>query len=388
MSIISRAIKLHDQRFGNEWKARVEDHWDYADFRNDPRWRKGWISFDCALYEPGEDRIYLGITSFDGDIFRAYDRRTQAFIDLGYRRIVDSFDAKFHRSLEHGPDGCIYGAIALLHCVDHYHDAPGGAIVRYNPATGELAKIAIPIPHTYIQSIAIDHRRLLIYCLCFPPEKICTFDLRTAEVRDFGLIGTGIGGMCQGENICLDDNGCCWTSWQMTRAWQGEPGVDCQRLYKIDPTQSSPIFYQKGPPRPDGKHGTTKIEGLFNLGDGMMYASGGNGSLFEINPASGDSRFLFTPISDRRSRLTSLITAPDGYAYGITGRDGKCQLLRFDFRRKRFDLVGDFIRDSASGEAMWQCHHLVLTPDGVIYACENDVPHRSGYLWEISGVWS
>ena len=388
MSITAKAIKLHDQFFGNEWKERLEDRWVYEDFRKDLRWRKGWISFDCALYEPSQDRVYLGITSFDGDIFRAYDRRQKSFIDLGYGRIADPFDAKFHRSLERGPDGCLYGAIALLHCVDHQFDAPGGAIVKFDPATGSLSKIAIPIPHTYIQSIVIDHQRQLIYCLCFPPEKICSFDLRTGKVKDFGLIGTGIGGMCQGENLCLDDNGCCWSSWQLTRAWQAHPGVDAQRLCKIDPTHERPIYYPKGLPRVDGNYGTTKPEGFFNLGDGMLYASGGNGSIFEIDPATGDSRFLFTPITDRRSRLTSMIVGPCGNAYAITGRDGQCELLRFDFRNKSFELIGGAIKDAATGEPLWQCHHLVITGDGTIYACENDVPHRSGYLWEISGVWS
>jgi hypothetical protein len=62
--------------------------------------------------------------------------------------------------------------------------------------------------------------------------------------------------------------------------------------------------------------------------------------------------------------------------------------VRFDFRKKAFELIGGIITDSATGEPLWQCHHLVVTDDGTIYACENDVPHRSGYLWEISGVWS
>ncbi len=32
---------------------------------------------------------------------------------------------------------------------------------------------------------------------------------------------------------------------------------------------------------------------------------------------------------------------------------------------------------------MYQCHDIVATDDGVIYACENDNPYRSSYLWEI-----
>ena len=82
---------------------------------------------------------------------------------------MNEYDAKFHRSLERGADGCIYGATALLHDVDRFFDAPGGGIFRYDPRTGELTRIATPVPHTYIQSIAIDRERELIYCLCFAP---------------------------------------------------------------------------------------------------------------------------------------------------------------------------------------------------------------------------
>jgi hypothetical protein len=35
---------------------------------------------------------------------------------------------------------------------------------------------------------------------------------------------------------------------------------------------------------------------------------------------------------------------------------------------------------------MWQCHDVAITPDGTLYAGENDHPRRSGYLWQIEGV--
>jgi len=380
-----RAIKLHDEHFGNQWSERVEDRWLYDDMKADSRWRLKWNSFDCALYHAPEDRIYLGITSFDADIFKAYDRKSGKFIDLGYGKIANPYDAKFHRSLEMGSDGCMYGAIALLHDVDKFHDAPGGAIVRYDPKSGSIGKLAIPLPHVYIQSIAVDKGRDIIYCACFAPEKLASFNLRTGQIKDYGLIGTGIGGMCQPENLCLDDAGACWSSWQLTRAWQNTPGVDCQRLCKIDPRQDKIVFYQTGLPRPDGQYGTVKAEGLFNFHDGFMYASGGNGSIFKIDPESGSAQYLFTPITDYPSRLASMALGKDGCAYGVTGRGGKCEVLRLDFNRGKYDLLGPVI-DPASGEPCWQAHQVTFADDGTLYVCENDVPHRSSYLWEIAGL--
>jgi hypothetical protein len=101
-------LKLQDYHYQNRWFDEIEDHWNYEDFKNQADWRKGWISFDCGLYHRPDDRVYLGITSFDADIFKAYDRKQKAFVDLGYRAIANPFDAKFHRALVLGRDGCLY----------------------------------------------------------------------------------------------------------------------------------------------------------------------------------------------------------------------------------------------------------------------------------------
>ena len=80
---------------------------------------------DSVYHNADDDRVYLGITSFNADIFRAFDRATGEFEDLGYGKVADPFDAKFHRSLVRWEkDGCLYGAIALLHDIDRYWEAP------------------------------------------------------------------------------------------------------------------------------------------------------------------------------------------------------------------------------------------------------------------------
>jgi hypothetical protein len=74
--------------------------------------------------------------------------------------------------------------------------------------------------------------------------------------------------------------------------------------------------------------------------------------------------------------------AEDGIAYGITGREGQCELMRVDYRADTFEKLGE-IRDD-EGNALWQCHDIVITHDRVLYVCENDNPYRSSYLWEIT----
>jgi hypothetical protein len=377
-----KSLKLRQESFGNQWFDEVLDHWHYDDFIQNPQWRQGWVSFDCALYRPEEDRIYLGITSFDADIFKAYDRKRNVFLDLGYHQIANRFDGKFHRSLVQGSDGCIYAAVALLHDVDKYLEAPGSPIVKYDPRTGTLTKLGIPFPHVYIQSLILDNQADMLYGMCFPPEMLVSFDLKTGESRNLGLVGSGIGGMTQGENLVLDDEGCVWCNWSLTRAWQEPPGADAMRFCKYDPRQQRMIFLDRGLPFPDGRYGTVRPEAYFNFHDGYLYASGFNGSLYRIEPQTGNATFLFTPTPDRPSRLTSLVKTDDGVAYGVTGRKGKCELLQFNYHEGTFEKLGEILDDE--GNSLWQCHDILRTADGRIYVCENDDPHRSSYLWEIT----
>ncbi len=375
-----RALKLLDERYGDQWKTEVLDRWNYDDFIKNEKWRKGWISFDCCRHVPANDRVHCGITSFAADIFYAYDRSSQKFVDCGYARVRNPFDAKFHRSLElRVKDGCLYAATALLHDIDRYWEAPGGALIRYNPTNGEICKLTVPLPHHYIQSICLDQERDMIYGNTFTPERMFSYNLITGETRDLGLIGSGMA-MGQGENIELDDDGNAWSGWSLTRAWQSLPGADSHRLCRYDVCQDKIVYYNAGLPRPDGAYGYEKVEGLFHLGQGKLFASGGNGSIYRVDLDTGMGRLIGTPIDGRRSRLASLRLGPDGMAYGVVGRDGACQLLKFDPRAEKYELLGEV---RAGEDVCWQVHDVAITPDGVIYAGENDNPYRSGYLWEI-----
>lgn len=377
-----RSHKLKNRDYGDEWGSAIQDHWNYEQFIEDDRWRKDWISFDGVVHCPLNNNIYCGITSFDADIFKIFDRDSGEFIDTDFATVADPYDAKFHRSMELTRDAAtLYAATALLHDVDHYWDAPGGGIFRHDIASGTTEKLGVPIPHVYIQSIALDEDRGLIYGMHFTPERLSVFDVEKGTGRDLGAIGSGYA-MGQGENIVLDDAGCAWMGWSQTRAWQNTAGVDSQRLCKYDPAQDRIEFFKHGLPRADGAYGYAKVEGLFNLGTGCLYASGDNGSLYRVAAATADAVYLGTPIPDHASRLTSLAMHSDGYAYGITGRNGACRLLRFDPGTDTFEL-GDPILD-ADDVPMFQCHDVTITPDGVMFAGENDHPRRSSYLWEIA----
>lgn len=381
------ALKLRDSNFGDQWNTELEDHWEYADFLEKDDWRKNWISFDCLCYDVTTDTVFAGITSFDADIFWGWNRKEQKWVDAGYARIRNPYDAKFHRSLvRDSRNGCMYAAQALLHDIDRFWEAPGASFVKYNPSSGDIAKLAIPMPHVYIQSVVLDESRDMLYGQTFTPENLVSYNIKTGESRWIGPTGCGFA-MAQGENITMDDNGCIWGAWQVTRAWQSQAGVDSHRLYKYDPEGGRISYLNKGLPNPNSTHGHMKPEGFFNLNTGCLYVSGGSGILYRVDPKTGDATLLFQPIGDegrrRRSRLASMTLAPDGFAYGVVGRDGECEVMKFNPKDESYELLGA-LKDSDSGVPAWQIHDICAAPDGTLYAAENDNPGRSSYLWEIS----
>ena len=176
MALKVKSLKLKDTKFDN-WSSETEDRWNYEDFLKDPAWRKDWISMDCVCYVPDVDTVYAGITSFDADIFWGWDRKKEKWVSTGYDRVVDPFDAKFHRSLIYH-DGYLLGACALLHDVNDYMNAPGAPVIKYNPKTGDIARVATPVPHVYIQSTCLDAERGIMYGQTFTPEKLIAFDIK------------------------------------------------------------------------------------------------------------------------------------------------------------------------------------------------------------------
>jgi hypothetical protein len=373
------ALKIKDRRFSN-WESEVENRWNYDDLRRDATWREDWISFDCCLYVEELDTLYCGLTSLDGDIFWSFDRARRTFHNCGYKQLDSPFDAKFHRSLvRREQDGSIYAATALLHDIDRYWEAPGGAIVRYEPSTGKLEKVAVPLPHLYIQMICLDQQRDILYGITFTPERMFSYDLNTHTARDLGPISSGFE-FTQGQNIELDNDGCAWSAWSVTRAWQNDPGPDSKRLCKYDPRADRITYFKTGLPKPGSPCQYVKLDGLFNFGTGDLFATGGNGSIYRIDTTTGKATCLGTPIEDRASRFSSMKLGPDGAAYGVTGMLGDCQVIRFEPATGNYELLGA-VRDADI--ACWQIHDIAVTPDGTIYACENDNPYRSSYLWEI-----
>lgn len=375
-----RAHQLNAARFKG-FHDTVEHRWDYSDFLREENssWLKHWTSFDCLLADEERNVVWCGITNFATDIFYVFDRETEHFESLDYPSVGDRYDAKFHRSLEFDGAGNIWAATALLHDVDRYLDAPGGALIRFNPDTRDIQIVDRPKPHVYIQSMTIDRERGLLYGQMFTPEYVFVYDLETFKFQELGVVGSGFA-MGQSQTLAIDRTGTVWGTWSLTRAWLNTSGSDQFRLWNYHPDHGRIRFLDHGLPTLSGRDGFAHADGVHAGPDGAIYMGTAEGLLCRIDPDDHAIAVIGKPGPHRR--LAAMANGPDGMLYGSAGQDGTANLFRYDPARDSLEELG-MIYDPVLHERAFQLHDMVITSDGTIYAGENDVPYRSGYLWEI-----
>lgn len=378
------ALKLHDACFPYEDAAlATEGTWDYEDFFTPERrdWVDKWISFDCLLADDQRDVIWCGIASFKSDIFWVYDRRNGEFRSMNYPAVADPFDAKFHRSLAFDPQGQIWAATARYHDADREMDSPGGAIVKIDPDTEQIEIIDRPMPHVYIQSIILDADRRALYGQTYHPEYLFRYDIDTRQCRILASLSGGIA-LAQAEQLAMDRNGTVWGTYGAGRAWGNSPGPKPFRLLRYQPDDDDVTFLKTGLPRLDGA-GYARQDGMHTGPDGAVYIGTVEGLLCRIDPDTTDVSVIGKPAPGQR--LTAMANGPDGCMYGSCGRHGAANLFRLEPRSGRLENLGPVFDRSLAIQA-WQLHDMAITADGTIYGGENDVPHRSSYLWEIAGA--
>lgn len=377
-----RAHILKNRSFDN-WKSEVEGRWKIEDLRADAGYCNEWISFDSLAWDEAAQRLYIGLASINTDIFYGFEPGGDKFTSLGFQRISDKFDAKFHRSLEIDDGGMIYAATALLHDVDQQHEAKGGKLLRYDPRRDEYKVLAIPVPHHYIQSIKLDRARRLIYGFTYPGEFLFQYDLETHTCRTLAFIGNGVM-ICQPHGAALDRQGRLWGTWGESRAFEDVLGPVPVRIFCYDPEQDEFTWFQHGFPRVNDAD-PARVDDMLLADDGTIYAGTVAGGFSRLDPATGAVEYLGKPFPN--PRLAGLAQGADGLIYGAGNEgygengEGEARLFVFDPEARDLQDLGP-IFDEKQGKGAVKVHKLVATADGTLYAGENDNILRSSYLWE------
>lgn len=318
------------------------------------------VAFTSLLFSPPDGLIYCGLTSMTNDILHTFDPGTGRFASLGYAKTpgAERHDVKIHRSFAQADDGTIYAATACLHPLELRLDAPGGKVFSVDPQTQAITVLGIPVPYDYIQTIALDRARQIVYVNTYPVWQMAAFDLRTRQSTYLGYGHLGHRAFC-------DQDGNVWAYYD-----------DTYRLFKYNPDDGFTRFKARlpmfnGKPEPWGMAIPAPDERAIYMGTA-------SGHLYRLDPDSGESAYLGKPLADLR--IEGLIFAPDGLLYGAGGWN-ETGLFAYDRASRRFHDLGR-IFDPDINDGCVIPHDICMTPDGTIWTGETDHPHRACYLWE------
>ncbi len=399
-----RSVKAHilrDYRLEG-WEKEIAGRWSYRELASNAEWFKGWISFDTVAWNPYEKRLYCGLNSMDGDLLYRFNPGAGTFESMNTGQWADPFDVKIHRTLLLNPrDRCLYFATSLLHDLDQQHEAKGGKLVKFDPQTGAFSLIGVPAKHLYIQSIAADWEREIVYAFTYPAEAVYRVNLASGESKLLAYL-TNATMFVQPHNAVVDKEGWLWATCAETRAWDETVGREPVRLFKYHPEGDRFVWFDYGlsrksdrkqlladPPAPEGiasALAATRHRDDFGFCDSMaydgdctIYAGTVAGVLARIDTGSGKVEKVANVTAT--GRLPAL-AVKDGVLYGAGGMNGHTQLIRWDTRTDRIEGYTD-LSDPARNEPPARVHDLAIDDDHRLYLAENDNHRRSSYLWEV-----
>lgn len=368
--------------------AMREVKWTFAMRQVDPDWGK-FISFTSLHAHKANGQLYCGLTSEEQQLLVSFDPQEKKFTDLEFQNqeFCEPYDTKIHRSFEaDGEDSIIFG-VAGLHTEVTYPDAGGGRLFRFSPNSGEYEILGRPVRRDYIQTIAYDAKRQVIYGNCYPMNNSFIYSLETQTTIEPDEPFTG-------HKIRCDNEGNLWgISGKICKPIPHVPATDLEimhmffnqpheipRLYRYNPDDGYQ-YLEDGLPLISGQR--QELANGLDVGDGGMYLTTNIGMLYRVDKKSGaidEIAFLGA------GRLEGIGYDPER---GLLFLGGGQMYLTHVFvvdveKRKRITPFWP-VADGETGERCIIVHDLAVIPQEgkyLVYTGETDNPNRSGCLWE------
>ncbi|MGH9326081.1 MAG: hypothetical protein ACRD2B_05260 [Terriglobia bacterium] len=396
-----QAHRLRDYKLTG-WEEKIAGRWSYRELAADPTWYKGWISFDAIRWNPYNKKLYCGLNSLDGDLLYAFDPKSSEFESMNTQQWTDKYDVKIHRTLLLNPhDRCLYFATSLLHDLDEQHKAKGGKLMRFEPEARTYTLIGVPAPRWYIQSIAADWDRAIIYGFTYPVEAVSRTDLDGNSSSILCCIGNSMM-FSQPHNAIVDREGWLWGTYAETRAWDETMGEEPIRLFKYHPEEDRFVWFDYGLarkekcqqllPDPSGipavssALGETRHKDDFGFCDSMIYdgvrfiyAGSVAGVLSRIDTSTAKVEKVANVMAAGRFPALAL---QDGVLYGAGGMKGHTQLIRWDTKGDQIECFAD-LSDPEINDRPARIHEMAIDEEHRIYLAENDNHCRSSFLWTV-----
>ena len=358
-----KSYKLSDYTFAHMGNLDSDE----VTLKKDPVWRENFYAFTCMEYFKQHQKIFLGSTQFENDIFLTFDPKTKEFESLKYSQFSDDkLDVKIHRSLCVDDDGIIFAAPSGLHDEDQWMTSPGAKIFSYDYPNRKYQDLGIPVEHDYIQTISYDPKRKIIYGFTLNAFIFFAYSLEKRETLYQQPMGSipHIG--------VIDDNGGYWGTWgNEHKFFRYDPDTNSCQFHSLHfPEKCSSLMYPKAGP----------VDMSLNIGDGYLYFGEEKGGLFRLNPQTVTLEYLGRPFG--LDRLPGICKGPGNTLLLAGGLDWKTGFGLFDLDAKRFKHLGNLI-DSDDQEICFRVHDMAYVGE-TLYIAEVDHPTRPSRVWEIS----
>ena len=388
-SCITRAYRFQDLRFPLNTVMKMRDvGWTFDQRQADPDWGT-LISFTSLHYHAPNGQLYCGLTSLGNQILVAFDPEGKQFTDLRFqeRDFCERYDTKIHRSFEPDGEDSILFAAAGLHDIATNPDAEGGRLFRFRPDSGEIRPLARPVRRDYIQTIAYDPSRQVIYGNCYPMGNsfIHSLETGTTAYPDDTI---------SGHKIRCDREGNLWglsglrrkpiplvlaTDFEIMRRFFNQP-YEVPLLYRYNPDDGYE-YLEDGLPLINGR--CQQLANGLDIGDGGMYLTTNVGMLYRVDAETGvvdEIAFLGA------GRLEGIGFDPErGLLFLAGGQMYLTHVFVVDVEKKRRITPFWPVADEEAGERCIIVHDLAVVPQAgkyLVYTGETDNPNRSGFLWE------
>lgn len=244
-------------------------------------------------------------------------------------------------------------------------DAPGGHLVRFDPATGTREDFGISSPLEYWHSMVYDHKRQRACGHTLPGNRFVAVDLKTGQSSDHGRISR----FCHHKEALAPDG-------KVFGAYIAGSGQ--MRLFEYDPDKEhlsrTDTIILRDPGAPVA--GNVGMDAPCTTRRGEVYfGTVANALVFKLHWQ--DRRVELIGQCPGGQRIATMCEGEDDVLY-MTAGFPHAHLVRFDARRGKFEDLGAVNTD---GPIVY--FHADAWDDGVIYLGETDGCSASLYRIEL-----
>lgn len=284
------------------------------------------------------------------------------------------------------PLGVISGSTSVTNAVvvaangDVYlGTAPDGSLLKFTPHDEYQKPIQIgrplavtnlgqPVPGESIAAMAINRGANVIYGLTSPGAHFFEYSLVNAKATDMGVVAETVpfGEKFEKEKmmsrmLIVDGQGAVFASGENGSLFRFDPKA--QKLEKL-PVQA---------PAVPGREPWTRVDAFVLDPSGMIYGGTSDGYLFRFDPVHLTMTNLGKALS--QYRIDGLVLSAEGELYGVGGGpNDMARLFRYTLSSGAYDVLG-FVDVNRRPYYTWQAYSIGAMAcglDGTVYLGEDE----------------